>query len=165
MCIDLCVIPFCVLEKYLLHIPIMCILVLFIFTKRFIENEFISSNVALHLTKTLWVIKINFHCRLIITVFHVYIVIAYVLYDDNVCMYKSLQIKFIFCSVHTSDVFAKTRGRATGLKKRNLNNMSKWLNRDCYVARKEYNKSRNSFIRNKSTQNKLFGEKNEFIIE
>ena len=113
---------------------------LFIFTKRFIENEFISSNVALHLTKTLWVIKINFHCRLIITVFHVYIVIAYVLYDDNVCMYKSLQIKFIFCSVHTSDVFAKTRGRATGLKKRNLNNMSKWLNRDCYVARKEYNK-------------------------
>ena len=94
-----------------------------------------------------------------------YIVIVYVLYDDNVCMYKSLQIKFIFCSVHTSDVFGKTRGRATGLKKRNLNNMSKWLNRDCYVARKEYNKSRNSFIRNKSTQNKIFGEKNEFIIE
>jgi len=50
MCIDVCVIPFLHVDKYLLHIPIMCIIMLFIFTKRFKENEFIQINVALHLT-------------------------------------------------------------------------------------------------------------------
>jgi len=38
-----------------------------------------------------WLIKLYFHCRLILLVCHVYIVILYVLYDD-VCMYN-------FCSV------------------------------------------------------------------
>ena len=101
-----------VVEKYLLLIPIMCLIMLNIFTKRFIENEFIYINVPLHLTNT-WLIKIYFHCRLIIIVcymyivffffsfayttslYPVYIVILYVLYDD-VCMYKSSQIKFLF---------------------------------------------------------------------
>jgi len=98
MNIDVCVIPFRCVEKYLLHIPIMCISMLFICIKMFIENAFIQSNVALYLTNNLWLIKIYFHCRLIITVCHVYIVILYALYDD-VCMYKYSQIKFQFCSV------------------------------------------------------------------
>ena len=75
MCIDICVIPVRIVEKYLLHIPIVCILMYFMFTTSFIENEFIHINVALHLTKTLWLIKIYFHCRLIIIVCHVYKVI------------------------------------------------------------------------------------------
>jgi len=58
MWIDVCVIPCLVVEKYLLHIPIMCILMLFICTKRFIEHAFIHINVSLHLTNTLWLIKI-----------------------------------------------------------------------------------------------------------
>ena len=40
-------------------------------------------------------------------------------------------------------------------EKRNRKNTNKWFNRECYEERKEYNKSRNSFIRNKSTKNKL----------
>ena len=40
-------------------------------------------------------------------------------------------------------------------EKRNRKNTNKWFNRECYERRKEYNKSRNSFIRNKSTKNKL----------
>ena len=42
-------------------------------------------------------IEIYFHRRLIIIVWHVYIIILYVLYDD-VCMYKSSQIKCLFRS-------------------------------------------------------------------
>ena len=123
-------------------------IMLFICSTTIIENEFIY--VALHLPNTLWLIKIYFHCRLILIVCHVYIVILYVtciqlycmsrvysyivchvyivilhvtciqlycmsrvysyivchvyivilhgLYDD-VCMYKSSQIKFLFFSV------------------------------------------------------------------
>jgi len=41
MCIDLCVIPFRVVEKYLFLIPIMCRLMLFIYNTSVIENEFI----------------------------------------------------------------------------------------------------------------------------
>ena len=99
MNIDLCVISFRVVEKYLLHISIMCIIMLFICIKMFIENEFVLINVALYLTNNLWLIKLCFHCRLIITVCHVYIVILYALYDD-VCMYKYSQIKVLFCSIH-----------------------------------------------------------------
>ena len=68
---------------------------------------------------------------------------------------QSVQTFTTFIRDHAFNVFGKTRGRAKGLKKRNLKNTSKWFNSECYVARKEYNKSRNSFIPNKSTQNKL----------
>jgi len=88
VCIDLCIIPFFVVEKYLLLMPIMCIIMVFICIKRFIDNEVIYINVALHLTNTLLLIKLYFHRRSIIIVYHVYIVILYVVYDD-VCMYKS----------------------------------------------------------------------------
>ena len=76
----------------------MCILMLFICTKRLIENEVIKSNVALHLTNWLGLIKIDVHYILIIIECHVYIVVLNVLYDD-VYMYKSLQITFLFGSV------------------------------------------------------------------
>ena len=71
---------------------------LFICSKRLIENEVIYSIVALHLTNCLGLIKIHVHYILIIIECHVYIVVLNVLYDD-VYMYKSLQIKFLFCSV------------------------------------------------------------------
>ena len=71
---------------------------LFICTKRLIENEVILINVSLHLTNCLGLIKINVHYILIIIECHVYIVVLNVLYDD-VYMYKTLQITFLFCSV------------------------------------------------------------------
>ena len=71
---------------------------LFICTKRLIENEVIYSNVALHLTNCLGLIKIDVHYILIIIECHVYTVVLNVLYDD-VYMYKSLQINILFCSV------------------------------------------------------------------
>jgi len=49
----------------------------------------------------IWLIKIYFHCRLIIIVCQVYIVILYVLYDD-VYMYKCLQLKCLFCKTRLS---------------------------------------------------------------
>jgi len=58
----------------------------------------IKRNVALHLTNCLGLIKINVHYILIIIEYHVCIIVLDVLYDD-VYMYKSLQITFLFCSV------------------------------------------------------------------
>ena len=46
------IVVFLVVEKYLRLIPIMCIIMLFICTTRFIENDFIYINVALYLTNT-----------------------------------------------------------------------------------------------------------------
>ena len=71
---------------------------LFICTKRFIENEVIKSNVALHLKNCLELIKTNVHYILIMIECHVYIVVLNVLYDD-VYMYTPLQIKVLFCFV------------------------------------------------------------------
>ena len=102
MCVDKCVIPDRIVEKLLILWAIMCIRMLFICTKRFIEKEVIYSYVALHLTNCLGLIKINVHYILIIIECHVYIVVLNVLYGD-VYMYKSLQIKFLFCSVDSLD--------------------------------------------------------------
>jgi len=63
MCIDVCVLLFRVIETYLLYVYM-----LFIFTTRFIQNEFMQIKVALHLINTLCFIKIYFHCILIILV-------------------------------------------------------------------------------------------------
>jgi len=59
-----------------------------------------KSNVALHLKNCLGLIKINVHYILIIIECLVYIVVLNVLYDD-VYLYKSLQITYLFCSVLT----------------------------------------------------------------
>ena len=69
-----------------------------LFLLPFVLSYVIWSNVALHLTNWLGLIKINVHYILIIIECHMYIVVLNVLYD-GVYMYKSLQITFLFCSI------------------------------------------------------------------